>query len=239
MKLKNIILISVISLVSFLASFGAFWFIRSNMQEAQAQEELEMALAQQDQKPMSPAVQDLNEQTSDLFDMSQPPSSLTEEQLRTYIFDIREQMAEQKNRLGMIKSKEQQLQQAQETIDQDVKELENLRVELAAMVSEIKTEQQKLQKNILEISAIEKENLVSIAATYDKMDSESASKIVTNMCKLYSQSNTQNSGLDDAVKIIKYMTDRTKAKLLAELANSEPALASALCKRLKYTVEKG
>jgi hypothetical protein len=33
------------------------------------------------------------------------------------------------------------------------------------------------------------------------------------------------------------MSERTKAKLLAELATSEPALASALCKRLKQIVE--
>jgi len=46
-----------------------------------------------------------------------------------------------------------------------------------------------------------------------------------------------DSSFDDAVKILHYMTERTKAKLLAEVATSEPALAAALCKRLKHIVE--
>jgi hypothetical protein len=46
-----------------------------------------------------------------------------------------------------------------------------------------------------------------------------------------------SSSFDDAVKILHYMTERTKAKLLAELATSEPALAAAMCKRLKQIVE--
>ena len=45
------------------------------------------------------------------------------------------------------------------------------------------------------------------------------------------------SSFDDAVKILYYMSERTKAKLLAEVATSEPALAAALCKRLKQIVE--
>jgi hypothetical protein len=39
------------------------------------------------------------------------------------------------------------------------------------------------------------------------------------------------------VKILHYMTERTKAKLLAEMVNSEPKLTAALCERLKQIAE--
>jgi flagellar motility protein MotE (MotC chaperone) len=44
--------------------------------------------------------------------------------------------------------------------------------------------------------------------------------------------------MDDAVKILHYMTERTKAKVLAELVTSEPKLAAVLCEKLKQVVEK-
>jgi hypothetical protein len=44
-------------------------------------------------------------------------------------------------------------------------------------------------------------------------------------------------GFDEAVKILHYMTERTKAKLLAELATSEPKLAAAMSRRLKQIIE--
>ena len=47
----------------------------------------------------------------------------------------------------------------------------------------------------------------------------------------------EGTSYDDAVKILHYMTERTKAKLLAELATSEPVLAADLCQRLKQIVE--
>jgi len=64
------------------------------------------------------------------------------------------------------------------------------------------------------------------------------------MCKAASTSETQGAeagrligSFDDAVKILHYMTERTKAKLLAEMASSEPALAAVLSQRLKQIVE--
>jgi flagellar motility protein MotE (MotC chaperone) len=45
------------------------------------------------------------------------------------------------------------------------------------------------------------------------------------------------TGFDDAVKILHYMGERTKAKLLAELVNTEPKLAASLCERLKQINE--
>lgn len=132
----------------------------------------------------------------------------------------------------------------QDVLKEDIENLNTLRIELTSIIANLKSERDKLLKSRLEIGQTEKTNLVSIAATYDKMDVTGASKIFTNMCAAQDTSEIQaieadnvSSSFDDAVKILHYMTERTKAKLLAELATSEPALAAALCQRLKQIVE--
>ena len=96
----------------------------------------------------------------------------------------------------------------------------------------------KLLKTRVDIDKAEKDNLVSIAATYDKMDPISAGKILSTMCtKQSADVGEGSSGFYDAVKILHYMTERTKAKVLAELVTSEPQLASLLCQRLKRVSE--
>ncbi len=125
-------------------------------------------------------------------------------------------------------------------LKQDIQKLKDLRVELATIIADIKSERDKLLKSRLEIDQTEKDNLVLIAATYDKMDSSSASKIVLSMCSSQTQPgeiDNQSSGFDEAVKILYYMTDRTKAKLLAELTTAEPRLAAFLTQKLKRIVE--
>ena len=79
---------------------------------------------------------------------------------------------------------------------------------------------------------------------YDTMDVTGAGKILVSMCKPADGAQQDSlgaggdeNGYDDAVKILHYMTERTKGKLLAELATSEPALAASLCQRMKQIVE--
>ena len=50
-------------------------------------------------------------------------------------------------------------------------------------------------------------------------------------------SKVQDGSADDAVKILHYMTDRTKAKVLAELSTAEPKLAAYFCQKLKQITE--
>jgi chromosome segregation ATPase len=170
--------------------------------------------------------------------------SMSEQQLKNLIRDLRVKMQDYEQRIQSLNQREQRLQIAQDSLKQDINKLTNLQTTLATITATIKNEQEKLQKSKLEINQIEKTNLVQIAGTYDKMDSSSASKIIAKMCTEASE-DSQNpsagilgSGYNDAVRILYYMTDRTKAKLLAELAGSEPKLASALSQRLKQITEK-
>lgn len=166
--------------------------------------------------------------------------TMTEQQLKNLIQDIREKMREYDNRLQALTVRERRFQMAQDMLKEDIDKLNNLRTELASTVASLKTERDKLLKSRLSIDQAERVNLVSIAATYDKMEASSAGKILANMCVTaadQAQSAKKEGSLDDAVKILYYMTERTKAKVLAELAVSEPALAAAFSQRLKQIVE--
>jgi flagellar motility protein MotE (MotC chaperone) len=170
--------------------------------------------------------------------------TLTEQQLKNLVQDIREKMRQYNNKLLTLEVRERRSQMAQDVLKKDIENLNNLQIELASTIANLRSERDKLLKSRLEIDQAEKLNFVSIAATYDKMDASSASKILTNMCGVTEPSQAQSSedsrgdgSFDDAVKILHYMTERTEAKLLAEIATSEPSLAAAMCLRLKQIVE--
>jgi len=167
--------------------------------------------------------------------------TMTEKQLKNLVFEVREKVQEYNDKLQSLEVWEQRLQRAQDTLKEDIKNLNDLRVELTLIVTGLKDERDKLLKSRLEVAQAEKDNLVLISATYDKMDASSAGKIMISMCTSQTQPDkfdSQSSGFDEAVKILYYMTERTKAKLLAEVTTSEPKLAAFLTWRLKKVVER-
>ncbi len=179
---------------------------------------------------------------------SAPPGSMkkamTEQQLKNLVQEVRQKMREYNDRLQAIAMRERRLEVAQNVLKEDIESLDNLRLEVASTITNLKGERDALLKSRLEIGQKEKNNLITIAATYDKMDVTGAGKILTSLCKPADSEPAQladvgrrSDSYDDAVKILHYMTERTKAKLLAELATSEPVLAAGLCQRLKQIVE--
>ncbi len=166
--------------------------------------------------------------------------AMTEKQLKNLVFEVREKVQEYNDKLQGLGVREQRLQRAQDALKEDIKNLDNLRIELTSIVTSLKDERDKLLKSKLEVAQTEKDNLVLIAAFYDKMDAGSAGKILISMCMSQTQPgkvDVQSSGFDEAVKILYYMTERTKAKLLAELTNTESNLAAFLTRRLKLVFE--
>ena len=166
--------------------------------------------------------------------------AMTEKQLRNLVFEVREKVQEYDDKLQNLAVREQRLQRTQDTLKEDIQNLNNLRIELVTIFTDIKSERDKLLKTRLEVAQTEKSNLVLIAATYDKMDASSASKILVSMCSSQTQPgkiDSQSRGFDEAVKILYYMTERTTAKLLAEVTTGEPRLAAFLTQRLKQIVE--
>lgn len=242
MSKKFIMITAAAGLVSFAGAFVFAWFTTPS--QVSLPDDLKRSALAGDKSEQG-LPQTRNSAVGTVAVASGPMTKvMTEQQLKNLVLDVREKMQEYDNRLQALGVRERRLQLTQGELKKDIENLNTLRIELASTIANLKSERDKLLKSRLEIDRTEKTNLVSIAATYDKMDVSGASKIMTNMCGTQDTSEMQaieagnvSSSFDDAVKILHYMTERTKAKLLAELATSEPALAAALCKRLKQIVE--
>ena len=238
MSKKRIIITAAAGLLSFAGAFAIAWL--TNPSPAKSLDDSEQpALAGVEAGPelRQPEVEAIGAVGAASGTMKK---AMTENQLKNLIHDVRGKMQQYDNKLLGLGVQEQRLRIAQDGLKKDIESLDNLRIELVSIVANLKSERDELLKSRLEISQAEKANLESIALTYDKMDASSASKILANMCadpEDGQMQDTRGSSFDDAVKILHYMAERTGAKLLAEIAVSEPALAATLCRRLKEIVE--
>jgi flagellar motility protein MotE (MotC chaperone) len=232
---KRIIITAAVGLISFAGAFLFAWLTKPAPQDTGgvpdepvlADYENELALPQ----PKASAA------TSVGLADSRTRGAMTDKQLKGLIYEVREKILEYDGKLEGLQVREKRLQVAQQMLKKDIDELNNLRVELASVVAGLKEQQELLRKSRLEVAEAEKSNLISMAAAYDKMDPASAGKILTNMSRMQ-DGRLGGNNLDDAVKILHYMSERTKAKLLAELVGSEPKLAAVFCQRLKQIVEE-
>lgn len=221
MSKKHIILIAAAGVLSFAAAFG-FSFLTSKKAavvgpaEAEAAGTAERAESESYRQAGGEALSD--------------DKGLTEKHLKRLVYDAKERIREYEYKLKELGLREQRMQRAQEVLKEDIDKLNNLRVDLASMVTTLKEERDKLIASRIMVEEAEKTNLVSIAATYDKMDAASASQIFSNMSKMGAAG---AGGIDEVVKILYYMAERTKAKVLAEMVGSEPQLAAVLSQRLK------
>ncbi|MCF7976349.1 MAG: hypothetical protein K9N55_21205 [Phycisphaerae bacterium] len=159
--------------------------------------------------------------------------NLTETQLKSLIFEARDNIKAYKNKLEDLKIREERLQMAQGVLRKDIEELSKLRIELASAVTTLKDEREKLEQSLIKVDENEVNNLQQLAAAYDKMDPLAAGKILLSMSQ--SQSGRSN---DDAVKILFYMTERVKAEVLASIAETEPGISAYYCSELKQVVVK-
>ena len=228
---KFIILTGVASLVSFCGAFGFGWLRQGRIQEAvQTAEEPAGQLAQVQAEEQMPGAIAASGQSEE-----ETKRAMTRTQLKSLVAEVRNKVTEYEGKIKSLEIDEQRLQMTHEVVKKDIEKLNNLRVELTATVASLKSERDKLEQTLVQIGEVEKQNFATIAATYDKMPAENAGKILTNMTKM---ANGAGGGFEDAVKILHYMTERTRGKLLSELAVSEPDLSALLCQQLKRVVEE-
>ncbi len=233
MSKKHIIIAAAAGLLSFAGAFVVAWLVGGSAQvppetTAEAQQATESAQAAVD-----------TSESSETDDRRETIAGMTEKQLKNLVYEVREKIQDYESKTEELELREARLQMTQETLKKDIDELNRLRVEMAALVANLKEQRSQLLETRARIEESEKANLVAIAATYDKMDPAGASKILSNMCaKQMDEGRIVPGGpIDDTAKILFYMTERTKAKLLAEMVTSEPKLAAVLCRRLKEIVE--
>ena len=158
-------------------------------------------------------------------------NGLLEKKLKSLIFEVRERIQDLEARKQELDLREQRMQTAKEALDADAAELARLRVEVASTIATLRSEREKLAQSRVAVSKQEKANLMTVAATYDKMDPAGAAAVFSSMTK------NQTGSPTDAVKILYYMTERTKGKVLGELAGTEPQLAAYFSQRLKQVSE--
>lgn len=230
MNKKLMIMTAAAGLLSFVGTFVFAWFTKSSA-ESPGTEEVQPILATEEPilklpTPQAPASYAIGQADSKM------KRAMTEKRLKSLVYEVRERIQEYDSKLEYLGLREQRVQMAQDMLKKDIEEINNLRIELVSTVAGLKSARDKLLKSRIQIYETEVNNLISIAAAYDKMDPEPASEILTTM------SQAQNSSADDAVKILHYMTEKKKAELLAQLVTSEPKLAAYFCTRLKQIVEK-
>ena len=229
---KKMIIITVgAGLVGFAGLFAFSFFTHKAPQlENQALEQT----AQVDNQQLEPLDPEVSQDSVLNANAGKNRKGLAEKQLRELVYDVREKIKEYDRKLKSLQVREQRLETTQNTLKEDITQLNNLRDELTSTVMQLKEEQVKLAKSIIEIENAERENLVSIAAAYDKMAPESASKILTNM----TQAQNDTSSANDAIKILYYMSEKKKANVLSVIAENEPAISAYFCRKLKTIIER-
>jgi flagellar motility protein MotE (MotC chaperone) len=230
MSIKKIIIGAVLAIVSFGATFTVGLFVnkpKPPVVMAEDQKIENIADASTVRGNSGVAVVTENSVRDMKFDLHR---TLTEKQIKNLIHDIQVKMKEYKTNDNDLTLKEERIKVAMKDLRDNIKDLDQLRVQLTDTVSALKREKQELEKSIVKISKLEKANMVKIATIYDKMKPSSSGPILFNM----SASNQMNS----VVKILYYMQERTSASTLAEIGRIEPTLAAILSDKLRLIEEE-
>lgn len=235
---KKVLLITVaLGAIGFAGAFATGWLTRPAAVKGSPSSELGDGTGQTPSPGNTP--REVLTPSATSADNSNNTRAMAEDQLKELIYEVREKIQEYNTKLDSLKKGKQRLLVAQQILKKDINALNNLRVDLAATVANLKSERNMLTKARIEVDQAEKSNLRAIAAAYDKMDAARASEILTNMAIGQSQNGgNRGTGMNDAVKILHFMQDRTKAEVLAELVTTESGLAALLCQKLKQVTEE-
>ena len=237
MNKRAIIIAVAAGLASFAGAFVTGWFTRP---KAAAAGPVQTGAADRTRTPAQGAPALLTPTMPSAAEDGTGTRTLTEQQLKELILEVREKIQQYDRKLQDLEKEKERMQIAQRALKKDIDTLNTLRVDLAASVASLKSERDALLKARTEIEQAEKTSLMAIAAAYDKMDPARAGEILKTMAQGRIQDGVpaKKVNADDAVKILHFMQERTKAKVLAELAGTDPSLAATLSQRLKQVTEK-
>ena len=161
---------------------------------------------------------------SDLVAIQPKESTLNE-----LVKELRYKIEQCKKRQSELEKHEKRKAMAEAALKDDAEKLENLRMQLVMPLTRLQDKIAELERTRIRISTQEKSEIQKTAAIYEKMDAASSSQILVEMC-----SNNE----EDAVKIIYYMSERSAAKCLAEISNSDKVLAAKLSQKIKVINEE-
>jgi flagellar motility protein MotE (MotC chaperone) len=149
-----------------------------------------------------------------------------ERELDGLIKEMRREIKAYEGKKRDLRLMERRISLAQETLAQQAKNLEDLRIEVAASLTPLKEARAKLERERIRISREEAKNLKQIAAVYEKMRADSCAETIAEMVK---------SGRDGvAVGILRAMDERSTAKVLSEMSDKKMAAdLSEMMKRIR------
>lgn len=152
-----------------------------------------------------------------------------EQQLQELVQEMRLKSSEYRTKLRKLKDREKRLEITQGLLTQEAQDLENLRLKLVAQLPLLKEAKAELIQTRIRIGRAESGNLERLAKTYEKMDPTAGSEILAKM--------VTHEQEEDAVKILFFMSERSSAKLLAEITDKD--LAARLCEKMKKIEKEG
>ena len=149
-------------------------------------------------------------------------------QLESLVRELRFKIEDYDRRERTLLQRERRLEMTQEILEQQIREIEALRVQLTAAVGPLKDAKAQLESTRVLVDQQEQAKFRRLAAMYDKMDVAQASQTITEMCS----SGQQN----DAAKLLLYMGERQAAKAIAEIPDK--AMAAQLSLLMKRVVDE-
>jgi hypothetical protein len=219
---KKILVWAGAGIISFGGTFGATWILRGPAPAAATEAVENETKAEEQTAKAEDKVPELKITENPGEEMAR---GMTEKQMQGLIFDIREKMKEYKFKERQLTEQEERIRVAREGLQEDLTRLSQLQAQLTLVYEKIRKQESSLQAKQLDITQTEKANMTKLAATYDKMDAAQASKVLISMAA--------NQQLPDAVKILYYMSERTSAKVIGEIATTKPDVAGVLSLELK------
>jgi len=212
---SRLLLLIGLGLVSFGLAFGI------SMLTASPEVDPNMAASEDEQTP------DQDQATFSMnFDTQAQARSA---ELTALIREVRAKLAECRERERELDRREKRLILAQEDMDKQAKELEELRVRIVAPLARLKEIQQELKASRVSIGQEELANLRKIAQIYQSKDSVAAAETIVAMYK----NNQQN----DAVRILYFMSERSAGKVLSEI--EDRALVADIYEQMKRIRTEG
>lgn len=213
-KMKMIIILGVLAVVSFGVSYGVSTYLArknapvvgTNAKPA----EQESALPQE------------------LLAAQAVSPSIREKQVEDVLRELQLRMDACKKREEELDQREKRIAMAQEMVKKEAENLENLQMQLKAPLANLEKAQAELQKSRLAVAATEAVRLKKLSAMYEKMDPPVGWQKLDGMC--------QNKQEDDVAKILFYMSEKGAAKLVSEIPDK--TLAARLCDKLKRIKEE-
>jgi flagellar motility protein MotE (MotC chaperone) len=149
-----------------------------------------------------------------------------ERELDALIKEMRREIQAYEGKKRELRLMERRISLAQEGLRQQAKELEDLRIDVAASLTPLKDARAKLVRERVRITREEAENLRKVAAVYENMQADACAETLAEMVK---------SGRETvAVGILREMSDRSTAKVLSQFSDKKMAAdLSEMMKRVR------